>query len=557
MNRHNFENPLLNEIKEQKPNPKKHFNPKIITLIASPFLVLLIAILAFFPILSINSLASNILDATGNHSGALFLDLIAKKGITKLNSNNGLDFLNENCNLPVNLTSLYQGNNFTELSGQVSLKIYPNSSSVNQEKFNINSNFKGYSNLREGNIYLKGNNNINLDINEILGKESNQMNTKLDFEIYSDLKDSLIVNPTEIEINKNNVSTSYKNSNWYKYNFNLPDNKKTAINENLNYLSDYIENFKPDLIFNESTLKSISDYICNNIDKITIFPQQNSKFGNSNQEFYLRPISVKNKNINANENNKNTTNLIESILVDDKFKEIIKSEYQTLSKINANLNTITDNNSSSFPNNEEQFKKDIDTAFNETRKSVSNPDINQPTDENISVSEIENIIYLNPRDLNPSAIRSKTLIVDKTNTNKIFKDGVMIEFEIFDLKYNNNADKSAKPTETKDFAELEKDFINDERVNKISQTLNETFLSLLINPEVSNELELQANQLPTEPSTENQSSAQNSELQSQTQSSLSNSQSTTQTSTLSSTQQREITQILIENDMGGRPLNDN
>lgn len=471
----------------------------------SAFGLLLVIIIAFLIPLGGRTLLARAFDGTGQHKLAMGTDLFFQGKANGLLQNlNVSDLSNpDQCANAYKILQNEKLNIFQGISGRNKTVIKP----INNDKILLETSFAGSINpeTKKASANLEISSKLDkATLDEILKEmKSESLSGVLPLETKAQFSTFFDVNQFLFTVNKFDFKTADLNSsnglsNYYKADFVKTDiDKEKLRQEGISEIISEIKaqtNVKISEIISEDTFKTLSNQVCQTIQKTEVLAPIERDFGVG--KVSVRPVVVTYKP-NALEiqiqNNAKQSEILEK---DQKLKNFLYSKFPSFQKIAISLEKVTgeaakDKNGKLIKNltaeelkaYEDEYKTGIDqwlSSKDKDGKPKSNPaKVKEEMDKvykyfNFSLQPVTTFINVNTGDIYGS---ESSIIVDLTeettkNLSGKLKEIVGNQIEIrstfFDAQYSNVKDLET-PTNTKTIGEFTKDLLKTDGAKKIQE----------------------------------------------------------------------------------------
>jgi hypothetical protein len=460
------------------------------TLLISTSIILLIVItfglIAFVPV-GAQTLGSKIFDSLGMNKTALAVDSFAKGKGDMLTTFASVDLKNPNsCKVLWKNSDLITKDSYA-VSGKLSNDIRPINKNYT-DKFFVKSHINGKIDTKTPAVNGYLNIKATADIDEIkkIAKEADSSSLEKVTEtglISGQIKFESIINSDDLLLNLNQltIQTSSKTfsksmKDWYNLDSKTTEIQKEGIKELVSEIQNLMTKTNPKDVFSDSTGELMAETACSVIDEIKVGNVENRSFGENDNQISkdVRSIEIKLKDNAQQIFVDNSDKIIEAIKNDSKTKDFLKSKYPEFERISFAANKIANNSRDTRNNslNQQDYETYIDDSFNEIDSSEFKQDLQtqldtseryykQTTEKMTYYLEMENLeVYgFETNQKVTLTDRAKESFTESSKTiSDILSEGIIINTQVYDLGYDEKANKINTPNSSKPLSEFEKDF---------------------------------------------------------------------------------------------------
>lgn len=465
-------------VKEEVMSEKKP-ESKIVKKVAMGFGVFVVFILVLFIPLSSRTTLGRLFDLVGAHKTAMLMDAFVNRDSGFSNNLARIDIDDtESC---ANAWDRIKDNNvkFEATSIKGNMSIYP----VNEEykeSLNFNSDFAYNFSLKD----QKASGDIDFNVNAELSKVSDEMqdvqvngsamgimdNTKSYFKV------------DEVKVNLEGMNVTFGLDDWYHTpEFGLDNEKKEALNEMAKLITELTETELSKVVSDETGYK-ISKSGCDFYNKLEVGGIKKVEFGEGDDKITskVRVIEL-DMNMDMERYGENFFDNIDGVVNDDTLHNFAKNDfYDWVVRFVEQGDIVFESDSVDFPTKEEfgdEFDKSV-TEFNDNKEEIRDYFTEEMSiqDERIEYEILDAVVYLEPgtNDYYGYKAKIKYKLTDealeeaKTQDEKVYsiiKDGMIVEYEFYDMKLNDKVEPIVVPDNSKPIEEFMKALEDNESTN--------------------------------------------------------------------------------------------
>lgn len=465
-------------VKEEVMSEKKP-ESKIVKKAAMGFGVFVFFILVLFIPLSSRTTLGRFFDLVGAHKTAMLMDAFVNRDSGFSNNLARIDIDDtESC---ANAWDRIKDNNvkFEAASIKGNMSIYP----VNEEykeSLNFNSDFAYNFSLKD----QKASGDIDFNVNAELSKVSDEMqdvqvngsamgimdNTKSYFKV------------DEVKVNLEGMNVTFGLDDWYHTpEFGLDNEKKEALNEMAKLITELTETELSKVVSDE-TGRKISKSGCDFYNKLEVGGIKKVEFGEGDDKITskVRVIEL-GMNMDMERYGKNFFDNIDGVVNDDTLHNFAKNDfYDWVVRFVEQGDIVFESDSVDFPTKEEfgdEFDKSV-MEFNDNKEEIRDYFTEEMSiqNERIEYEILDAVVYLEPgtNDYYGYKAKIKYKLTDealeeaKTQDEKVYsiiKDGVIVEYEFYDMKLNDKVEPIVVPDNSKPIEEFMKALEDNESTN--------------------------------------------------------------------------------------------
>jgi hypothetical protein len=404
------------------------------------------------------SLASKILDSTGQHEAAFALDNLSLGGSTNFSSYTNVDLQKpETCKNLVNTQNKASSGNFA-YSGNMYVEFTPTNPAY-ADKFN----YRGLSTLnltpKDSSLQLILDQNVKFDsevLNKIYPSSINnlgQTDFRFKSDVAADLKNTVTVDFTKIFLKNKNGTIDEKLNGPYKEDLKFSETQKQAI-QDLSDLVSELGSTKPEQLFSQKSLEEIYTYYCSFIEKVEFKAAQNVDFGSGDSKTtkMVRPLLITFKANGSEITKEKLPALLDTISKDQTFISFFKSKYDSYVKFLKATDDIF--NVKTNPITKSEFETNIDSYFNsfnkdEFIKNLTSTDVVRVN--GTKVIDAKSLVYFDMSNMRVYGFETQTHVIpserdmEEAFTKEVLKDGVKTKLQIFNVKHGDDVQKIELP----------------------------------------------------------------------------------------------------------------
>ena len=485
-------------VKEEVMNEEKPKSSMVKKTVVGIGVVAALAILMVIPFGSRTTLG-RVLDLVGAHKSAVLMDAFVNRDTGFSNNLARID-INDTESCADTWEKVKENNlKFEAVSVKGNVLVYPGNEEY-KESLRAKGEFAHNFSLKDQKVSGDVNFNIDAELSKI-SEEYQDM--KMDASVMGAVdNEKAYFKVNEVKVNLEGMNVTFGLDDWYHSpEFGLNGERKEALNEMAKLITELTETNLSKIVSDE-TGRQISKSGCDFYDKLEVGGVRKVEFGEADNKMTkkVRAIEI-GMDLKLDKYGDVIFDNMDSIVNDDTLHNFIKNDfYDWFIKFDEQAQILSEVESDNPTKEEfgEEFNEGV-TEFNENREEIKEFFTEEMAmqDEMVKYEVLEAVIYLEPgtNDYYGYKIKAKYSATDemleeiKIQDEKIYsivKEGIIVEYELYDLKLNDKVEPVEVPENSKPVEEFMEALEDNESTNKFFSSVDAIMSQITGQPSSAN-----------------------------------------------------------------------